>query len=98
MRPVKPKQGEIVTALASSWLVKLTMFRSYVNAWQASMRIHETMAENRIKFALRLNEMSEELSNLAKEVEKNRKAVRISVFPCRPSSYRGIHLRHRLRI
>lgn len=46
-----------------------------MNAWQSSMRTHEVMAENRIKFALRLNEMSEELANLAKEVDKNRKAV-----------------------
>ncbi|KAH9852173.1 GTPase activating protein [Lenzites betulinus] len=49
---------------------------SYVNAWQSSMRTHEVMADNRIKFALRLNEMSEELSNLAKEVDKNRKATK----------------------
>jgi Rho GTPase-activating protein RGD1 len=39
------------------------------------MRIHETMAENKIRFAQRLNEMSEELANLAKEVDKNRKQV-----------------------
>ena len=52
-----------------------SMARSFVNAWQASMKIHEVMADNRIKFATRLNEMSEELANLAKEVDKNRKAV-----------------------
>jgi hypothetical protein len=40
------------------------------------MKIHEIIAENRLRFASRLNEMSEELANLAKEVEKNRKAVR----------------------
>ncbi|TFY79014.1 hypothetical protein EWM64_g4999 [Hericium alpestre] len=34
------------------------------------------MAENRIKFASRLNEMSEELANLAKEVDKNRKQTK----------------------
>ncbi|KAI0773218.1 GTPase activating protein [Trametes elegans] len=49
---------------------------SYVNAWQSSMRTHEIMADNRIKFATRLNEMSEELANLAKEVDKNRKATK----------------------
>lgn len=42
------------------------------------MRIHEVMAENRLKFAQRLNEMSDELTNLAKEVDKNRKQVGIS--------------------
>lgn len=33
------------------------------------------MAENRLRFAQRLNEMSDELSTLVKEVEKNRKHV-----------------------
>jgi hypothetical protein len=39
------------------------------------MKIHEVMAENRIRFSQRLNEMSEELASLAKEVDKNRKQV-----------------------
>lgn len=51
--------------------------RSFVSAWQSSMRIHESMADNRIRFAQRLNEMSEELGNLVKEVDKNRKQVLI---------------------
>ncbi|KAF8972672.1 GTPase activating protein [Flammula alnicola] len=49
---------------------------SFVSAWQSSMRIHEAMAENRLRFAQRLNEMSEELSNLVKEVDKNRKQTK----------------------
>ena len=49
--------------------------RTFVNAWHSSMKIHDVMAENRIRFAQRLNEMSEELSTLAKEVDKNRKQV-----------------------
>lgn len=40
------------------------------------MKIHESIAENRLRFANRLNEMSEELLNLSKEVDKNRKQVR----------------------
>ena len=39
------------------------------------MKIHEVLADNRLRFASRLNEMSEELANLAKEVDKNRKVV-----------------------
>lgn len=39
------------------------------------MRVHETLADNRLRFALRLNEMSDELATLAREVEKNRKQV-----------------------
>ncbi|PPQ79686.1 hypothetical protein CVT25_003260 [Psilocybe cyanescens] len=49
---------------------------SFVSAWQSSMRIHEAMAENRIRFAQRLNEMSEELGTLVKEVDKNRKQTK----------------------
>ncbi|KAI0272746.1 GTPase activating protein [Gloeopeniophorella convolvens] len=49
---------------------------SFVSAWQTTMKIHEIIAENRLRFALRLNEMSEELGNLAKEVDKNRKATK----------------------
>ncbi|KAI0308828.1 GTPase activating protein [Amylostereum chailletii] len=46
---------------------------SFVTAWQSTMRIHDIMADNRIRFAQRLNEMSDDLANLAKEVDKNRK-------------------------
>ncbi|KAH9074857.1 RhoGAP-domain-containing protein [Lactarius deliciosus] len=49
---------------------------SFVNAWQTTMKIHEIIAENRLRFASRLNEMSEELANLAKEVDKNRKTTK----------------------
>lgn len=34
------------------------------------------MGDGRLRFAQRLNEMSEELSSLVKEVDKNRKQVR----------------------
>ena len=37
------------------------------------------MADNRIRFSQRLNEMGDELSTLVKEVEKNRKQVRYSL-------------------
>ncbi|EJD07593.1 RhoGAP-domain-containing protein [Fomitiporia mediterranea MF3/22] len=49
---------------------------TFVVAWQSSMKIHETMAENRIRFSQRLNEMSEDLATLAKEVDKNRKQTK----------------------
>jgi hypothetical protein len=49
---------------------------TFVNAWQSSMKIHEVMGENRIRFSQRLNEMSEELASLAKEVDKNRKQTK----------------------
>ncbi|KIK93772.1 hypothetical protein PAXRUDRAFT_828636 [Paxillus rubicundulus Ve08.2h10] len=49
---------------------------SFVHAWQSSMKLHEVMAENRIRFAQRLNEMSDELASLVKEVDKNRKQTK----------------------
>ncbi|KAG6907142.1 hypothetical protein DXG01_010361 [Tephrocybe rancida] len=49
---------------------------TFVSAWHATMRVHELMAENRLRFAQRLNEMSEELANLTKEVDKNRKQTK----------------------
>ncbi|KAJ3522003.1 hypothetical protein NMY22_g12074 [Coprinellus aureogranulatus] len=49
---------------------------TFVDAWMNSMRIHEAMAENRLRFAQRLNEMSEELATIVKEVDKNRKQTK----------------------
>ncbi|KAG8215039.1 Rho GTPase activation protein [Butyriboletus roseoflavus] len=49
---------------------------SFVHAWQSSMKLHEVMADNRLRFAQRLNEMSDELASLAKEVDKNRKQTK----------------------
>ena len=67
-----------------------------MSAWQSSMKIHESMADNRLRFAQRLNEMSEELATLVKEVDKNRKQVRrlncLFALPllnlCRPKTLR----------
>lgn len=50
---------------------------TFVNAWQRSLKIQETLADNRLGFAQKLSEMSEELKNLANEVDKNRKQVRL---------------------
>ena len=55
---------------------------SFVGAWQSSMKIHDVIGENRIRFAQKLNEMSDELSNLVKEVEKTRKQVETTESHC----------------
>lgn len=68
------KAGSGCLFLCCFYLLSL-IHRSFVLAWQTSMRIHEMMAENRLRFAQRLNEMSDELNNLGKEVDKNRKQV-----------------------
>ncbi|KAJ7224270.1 Rho GTPase activation protein [Mycena pura] len=49
---------------------------TFVTAWKAGMKIHESMGDSRMRFAQRLNEMGEELSTLAKEVDKNRKQTK----------------------
>ncbi|KAF8491785.1 hypothetical protein JB92DRAFT_3005205 [Gautieria morchelliformis] len=49
---------------------------TFVTAWQSSMRIHEVIAENRFRFAQRLSDISEELVNLAKHVDKGRKETK----------------------
>ena len=46
-----------------------------MNAYHASLKVQEQMANNRIRFAQRLNEMSDELLGLAREGEKLRKLV-----------------------
>ncbi|KAF8317782.1 Rho GTPase activation protein [Cantharellus anzutake] len=49
---------------------------TYVSAWHATMKIHEIIGDNHVRFATRLNEMNEELSSLSKEVDKNRKGTK----------------------
>ncbi|GFZ47231.1 hypothetical protein JCM24511_04974 [Saitozyma sp. JCM 24511] len=46
---------------------------SFVQAYQGSLRLQEGLAQNRIRFSQRLNEMSDELLGLAREGEKLRK-------------------------
>jgi hypothetical protein len=53
--------------------------RSFVNAYQASLRLQDALAQNRLRFAQRLSEMSDELVVLAKEGERLRKMVRLNV-------------------
>jgi hypothetical protein len=45
-----------------------------------TLRIHDNVAQQRIKFSTRLNEMGDDLANLAKEMEKTRKQVRGSLL------------------
>ena len=46
-------------------------------AYQQSLRLQDTLAQNRLRFSQRLNEMSDELLGLAREGEKLRKLVNI---------------------
>lgn len=39
------------------------------------MRLHESIGEGKLRLATRLNEISDELSQLHKEVDKSRKQV-----------------------
>ncbi|MCO5566111.1 hypothetical protein L7F22_019787 [Adiantum nelumboides] len=49
---------------------------SYVSSWQSLMRTHEVLGDSRIRFAQKLIEISDDLANLSKEVDKNRKYAR----------------------
>ncbi|OCF32411.1 GTPase activating protein [Kwoniella heveanensis CBS 569] len=46
---------------------------SFVSAYQGGLKLQEQLAQNRIRFSQRLNEMSDELLSLAREGEKMRK-------------------------
>lgn len=52
--------------------------RTFVQAYHSSLRLQSQVAENRIRFSQRLNEMSDELLALAREGEKLRKLVSLS--------------------
>uniref|UniRef100_D8Q0T0 GTPase activating protein n=1 Tax=Schizophyllum commune (strain H4-8 / FGSC 9210) TaxID=578458 RepID=D8Q0T0_SCHCM len=67
---------KLARATSESYATNEGKAGSYVNAWQASLRVHEQLAENRIRFAQRLHETSEDLLNLAKEVDKSRKQTK----------------------
>jgi hypothetical protein len=51
------------------------MARTFVASYQQSLRVQEQLAQNRIRFATRLNEMCDELLGLAREGERMRKMV-----------------------
>ena len=79
--PTKARRGNACAILSHP--PSEPVISSFVNAWQASLRVHEQLAENRIRFAQRLHETSEDLLNLAKEVDKSRKQVhRLTTHPC----------------
>ncbi|KAK8844139.1 hypothetical protein IAR55_006933 [Kwoniella newhampshirensis] len=46
---------------------------TFVTAYQSSLKLQDQLAQNRIRFSQRLNEMSDELLGLAREGEKMRK-------------------------
>ena len=47
--------------------------RSFVQAYHSSLRLQGALADNRLRFSQRLNEMADELLSLAREGEKQRK-------------------------
>ena len=50
---------------------------SFVESWHSMMRVHESIGEGRLRYAAKMNEISEELLQLHKEVDKSRKQVSI---------------------
>lgn len=50
--------------------------RTFIKAYQDSLKTNDQIAQQRLRFATRLNEMGDELASLGKEMEKARKQVR----------------------
>lgn len=46
---------------------------SFVASYQAILKAHESLGENRVRFAQQMNEMADQLNELQKEVERARK-------------------------
>lgn len=67
------------------------LYSSFAGAWEQAMRLHETIAENRLKLSAQLSQMGDELSALAKEVDKNRKHVRRLPSPDLSGLYSDLH-------
>lgn len=51
------------------------ILRTFVTAYNSSLKVQDQISQNRLRFAQRLYEMSEELQTLAREGEKARKTV-----------------------
>lgn len=51
----------------------MSRYSSFLKSYQDTLRLHDSLAQNRLKFATRLTEMADELAALAKEMEKTRK-------------------------
>ena len=49
---------------------------SFVTAFQALLRAHDILADNRVKMASQLNEMADQLVETAREVERSRKTAK----------------------
>ncbi|KAI5454866.1 hypothetical protein NCC49_002145 [Naganishia albida] len=64
---------ELVRGSADSYSRAFCKAGSFVEAYNATLKVHDALAQNRLRFAQRLIDMSEELTNLAKEGEKLRK-------------------------
>ncbi|KAG8757902.1 hypothetical protein FRC14_001200 [Serendipita sp. 396] len=67
---------KLAVATASAYAANECKAGSFSAAWERAMRLHETIAENRLKLSANLAEMSDELSSLAKEIDRNRKQVK----------------------
>ncbi|CAG8587370.1 974_t:CDS:2, partial [Acaulospora colombiana] len=58
---------KLAVATKSAYAANECKAGTFATAWENSMTLHETIAENRLKLSANLTKMSEDLSNLAKE-------------------------------
>ena len=48
---------------------------TFVNSWMSFLKIHDQLGDSHLRFSQKIGDMSEELNNLAKEVDKQRRFV-----------------------
>ncbi|CCA67488.1 related to GTPase-activating protein beta-chimerin [Serendipita indica DSM 11827] len=67
---------KLAVATASAYAANECKAGTFSAAWDRSMQLHQTIADNRLKLAINLTEMSDQLSSLAKEIDRNRKTIK----------------------
>ena len=52
------------------------LFSTYGDAWASFLKVHETIGEQRLRFATDVTEVADDLQLLVKDTEKGRKQVK----------------------
>lgn len=53
------------------------IYSTYGDAWTSFLKVHETIGEQRLRFAADITEVADDLNLLVKDTEKGRKQVRL---------------------
>lgn len=74
-----PRSGYIHVSFAfvSTTNVMYDIYSTYGDAWTSFLKVHETIGEQRLRFAADITEVADDLNLLVKDTEKGRKQVRL---------------------